>query len=899
MTVSTGTRLGPYEVLAKLGEGGMGEVYKARDTRLNRSVAVKVLPPELASDPERRSRFEREAHAIAALSHPHICTIYDVGRENGTDYLVMELLEGETLADRLGRAKARPLTMSDVLRYATEIADALDKAHRAGIVHRDLKPANIMLTKSGAKLLDFGLAKLRGPAVAISMTAIEQATTTGGPKTASGTILGTVHYMSPEQVEGREADARSDIWALGVVIYEMATGTRPFDGASPASIIGAILKDSPAAISTCQPLAPASLDAAVAGCLEKDPDDRWQSASDVKRLLRSALSSTPEAAVQVTPSARRRISPLVIGSIAALLLMALAGGAAWRYGSMASTSTRADLVRFEIEPPPNVFLSPSPIASAAQVELSPDGRQLVFVAASKHGLSQLWVRPLDDVVARPLGGTEGASYPFWSPDSRFIGFFSNGKLKKVDVVGGSPQVLGDVSSGRGGTWNADGVIIFAGAAQSSMSKVSAVGGAITAATSFNRGEEVVAHYWPQFLSDGHHFLFYQRSAKSEHEGIYIGSLDSPATTKIDVETHARAVRASGYLFFIRDGMLLGQALDEVSGHVHGDPIRLGSNVGYFQSSYGYAAISAAGNVVAYGPTVAPTTTLRWQARTGSTIDSVSTGVYSGPRLSPDGQSLLVSARESGSKDADILVFDVAQRSRTRLTSDPLNDWFPAWSPDGRRVFFGSTREGSTRVFQKVGMAPEERLLDASDSVVAQYPNDVSSDGKTLLYMQSSNAGYDLGSTPLNGVHKFTPFAATRSNEVQGRFSPNGRWVAYASDKSGEFEVYVQSFSTQDNPKRISTAGGMQPEWRGDGQELFYISPSGKLMAVPVTTGGATLEAGPPHALFDVEVPEGIPPYPGGYAVRADGQRFLINSIADSSVRQPLTVILNWTTLLKK
>src|SRR5262245_4563438 len=387
MPLADGTRLGPYQILSAIGAGGMGEVYKARDTRLSRSVAIKVLPPELASDPDRRTRFEREARAIAALSHPHICTIHDIGRENGTDYLVMELLEGETLADRLsGRPQGRPLPMQEVLRYAIEIADALDKAHRAGIIHRDLKPANIMLTKSGAKLLDFGLAKLRGPAVPISMTAIEQATTTGGPKTASGTILGTVHYMSPEQVEGREADARSVLWALGVVIYEMATGTRPFEGDSAASVIGAILKDTPPAISARQPLAPSSLDRAVARCLARDPDDRWQSAADLRATLQWG---TQGAEVIARPANRFGRAMTLSGWIAAVALLA-GGGFGWRY--ISGDPAPAVTTRFEILPPPESLWSPSPSASAAQAVLSPDGRRLVFVAARRRGVPQLWIR---------------------------------------------------------------------------------------------------------------------------------------------------------------------------------------------------------------------------------------------------------------------------------------------------------------------------------------------------------------------------------------------------------------------------------------------------------------------------------------------------------------------------
>jgi eukaryotic-like serine/threonine-protein kinase len=487
MMLTPGTRLGPYEILTPLGTGGMGEVYKARDTRLNRSVAVKVLPPELASDPDRRGRFEREAHAIAVLSHPHICVVHDIGRDNGTDYLVMELLEGETLAERLSRrSKGRPLPMNEVLRYAIEIADALDKAHRAGIVHRDLKPANIMLTKTGAKLLDFGLAKLRGPAVPISITAIEQATTTSGPKAVSGTILGTVHYMSPEQVEGREADARSDIWALGVVLYEMATGARPFEGNSAASIIGAILKDDPQPLSARQPLAPAALQHAVSRCLARDPDDRWQTAADLHATLQWIVSSSAEARPTHHNGAAKASRTALIASVAAALTFAAGLTVGWLY--LMPSPTSPPVVQFDLLPPIDAKLSPAPVASAPQIAISPDGRQLAYVAAKRRGLSQIYLRSIDGGDARVLADTDGAWFPFWSPDSRFLAFFANGKLKKIAASGGGALVLCNAPAGRGGSWNANGEIIFSANPNDGLFRVSADGGQPSPATTLDPAE---------------------------------------------------------------------------------------------------------------------------------------------------------------------------------------------------------------------------------------------------------------------------------------------------------------------------------------------------------------------------------------------------------------------------
>src|SRR5262245_4627384 len=568
MPFGPGTRLGPYEIVSPLGAGGMGEVYRARDTRLNRSVAVKVLPPELASDPDRRSRFEREAHAIAALSHPHICTMHDLGRENGTDYLVMELLEGETLADRLagqsrrsssagdGQAKAeRPLPIQDVLRYATEIADALDKAHRAGIVHRHPKPATVMLTRSGAKLLDFGLAKLRGPAVPISMTAIEQATTTGGPKTASGTILGTLHYMAPEQIEGREADARSDIWSLGVVIYEMVTGVRPFDGDSSASVIGAILKDTPAPLTERQPLVPSALDNAVARCLARDPDERWQSVADLRATLQW-LATVPSGATSIQRPTRARTSTRLLMLVASLLIFAAGLAAGWRY--LGSAPPLAPLVQFDVLPPIDAALSPAPVASAPQIAVSPDGRQIAYVAAKRHGLSQIYLRSIDGHDVRVLADTDGAWFPFWSPDSRFLAFVANGKLKKIAVGGGVAQVLCEAPAGRGGSWNASGEIIFSGSPNIGLSRISAEGGQPSSATTLNPAEHAIGHNWGQFLPDGRHFLYYQRASDPAFQGIYVGELGQAFRSPRVLPLNGLAVYTSGHLAYVRDGVLFVQ-----------------------------------------------------------------------------------------------------------------------------------------------------------------------------------------------------------------------------------------------------------------------------------------------------------------------------------------------------
>ena len=903
MALTTGTRLGPYEIVSALGAGGMGEVYKARDTRLDRTVAIKVLPSEVAGDAQFRERFDREARIISQLTHPHICTLYDVGEHAGTSFLVMEFLEGETLADRIARAESKGpgLPRGEALSIAIQIADALAAAHRAGIVHRDLKPANVVLTKSGAKLLDFGLAKTAVPAVTAGSVSMLP---TASPQTltARGMILGTFQYMAPEQIEGAEADARTDIFAFGCVLHEMLTGHKAFEGKTHASLIAAILEREPPPVTTLQPLAPALVDAIVRRCLAKRADDRWQSAADLASALRwatdaaSGVAATANAAA-ATPTARSRRLVGILALLAAVAVFA-AGTFAWRYAS--SPTPPATSIRFEILPPPDVLLSPAPVASAAQLALSPDGRHLAFVAASNQRVSQIWVRPLNGLQARPLAGTEGASFPFWSPDGRFLGFFAGRKLKKVDIMGGAPEVLCDVTAGRGGTWNPDGTIVFSGAARSPLSQVAdRAGGVVRPATTLNREQNATGHVWPQFLPDGRRYLFYQISP-TEHQGIYVGSLDSAEVTHV-VASKGAFLYASGYLLFVRDGILFAQAFDDRTLQTRGEAVQIADRVGYFSATLGYIGVTVSrAGALAYGPSVATTTRLQWRNRDGADAGSaIRPAVYRSPRLSPDEKRVVVTKWEPEAGQTDIQVIELDLGNEQRQTFDLLNDWFPAWSPDGSAIFFGSSRTNAfTRIFRKTGSGPDE-VFAGGENDFAQYPNDTSSDGKFLSYTQSSPSGYDLGIAPLSGDAKRIPFLDSAANELQARFAPNGRWLAYASDESGKFEVYVRPFPVGSDQRLISVAGGMQPEWRRDGKELFYISADRKLMAVPVTTEGSTFSNGPPRALFDVQMPEQIPPYPTDYAVTMDGQRFLVNTVVDQPTRPALTVIVNWTAELKK
>jgi len=896
----------------------MGEVYKGRDTRLDRTVAIKVLPEALAADPQFRERFDREARTISRLAHPNICTLFDVGEEAGTAFLVMELLEGETLESRCARASAKGsgLPLDEAMRIGMQLADALAAAHRQGIVHRDLKPGNIFLVRSGgasappiAKLLDFGLART-APALTVS-GATSAPTTPAQAMTVPGTILGTFQYMAPEQVEGGHADARTDIFAFGSVLYEMITGKKAFEGKTQTNLVAAILERDPPPLTTVQPLAPPLVDSIVRKCLAKNPDDRWQTASDLGSALRWAAegaNATTSGATSVAGTPRtgaRRIANAAVAAVAILGSVAIGIAMAGRY--MSNVAAPAAAVRFEVQPPANVTLTPAPIGSAAQLALSPDGRRLAFVATPKRATSQLWIRPLDGVQAEPLPGTEGASYPFWSPDSRFIAFFAGGKLKKIDTTGGVPQVLCPAGAGRGGAWHPDGFILFVGQGNRPISRISASGGVVTAATTFDPGQSVLGQAWPQFLPDGRHFLYFQRSTKPEHRGVHLTVLGSSSSSRI-LESDGMAVYASGHLVFVRDGTLFAQAFDDRTLQTNGDPVRIGEHIGYWTAGLGYAAVTVSPTgVLAHGPSVRLTTSLRWHDRSGaSTAPPTAPAQYTTPRLSPDQKSVVVAMTDGATAQPDLWVLGLARGTTSRLTSDPATDWFPAWSADGGRLLFGSNRLGVTTPFQKVvGGGPEEPAAESLFNAVgatspgATSPSDTSGDGRLLLYTQLTQQGYDLGVLTLTGERKASTFLSTPFNEAQARFSPNTRWVAYASDESGTFEVYVRPFPPASGQTQISIAGGTQPEWRRDGKELFYISADGKLTAVPVTTDGATFSAGTPRALFDVEVPEPNPPFPTDYAVTADGQRFLVNTVVDQPTRPALTVILNWTADFKK
>ena len=896
MAFSPGTRLGPYELIAPVGAGGMGEVYRAKDTRLERTVAVKVLPEHLSSSTEGRQRFEREAKTISQLSHPHICALYDVGNQDGVEYLVMEYLEGETLSDRLAKGA---LPFDQVLRYGLEIADALDKAHRQGIVHRDLKPGNIMLTKSGVKILDFGLAKAVAPTAARSGVSLTSLPTQQerAELTAEGTILGTLQYMAPEQLEGGEADGRTDIFAFGAVLYEMASGRKAFSGKSQASLISSIMGTDPAPISTVSPMTPPAFDRVVRTCLAKDPEDRWQTAHDIAVQLKwiQEGASATAAPAPATPTLRRTsvmlpwlVAALAIAGVIALVIR----------DRLRPPQVPPRVIRFSVVPPDRAMFTPPGEHAASQFALSPDGRFLAFVASDFGSPPILMVRPLEKFTSISFPGTEGALHPFWSPDGRSIGFFTQTALKRVELSGGAPQKLCDIAGGRGGTWNTDGVIVFADSAATPLYKVPDTGGEPEPATKFDPSRGDISHRYPFFLSDGRRFLFWLRGTKRDVQGIYLGALDATESRLVVKSDGLGLYAPPGYLVTTRQGMLVAYPFDEKTTQVGERPfpvaewIPVGSPPGYAPVS-----VSPAG-LLAYASTYMRGRELVWFDRGGRRVGAVGdAGDYGSPDLSPDGRRIAVSRREGSKPDADIWIFDSAGGAWSRFTFDPANDRAPLWSSDGSRILFGSAARGLMDLYDKPsGGAGEARPLYLTPE--DKFPSDLSRDGRFIVFhTYGSKTAWDVWVVPTDGRKPF-PFLESRFTEVQGRLSPDGRWLAYASDESGRFEAYVTDFPGKLGRWQVSTEGGQQLAWRADGKELFYVAPDQSLMSVAVRTRDA-FQASPPVALFKANFPPVVPAYWRYYVPTADGQRFLVSALRSDAASTPINVVLNWTATLKK
>ncbi len=874
----------------------MGEVYRARDTRLERIVAVKVLRSDLSSSADLRQRFEREARAISQLSHSNICALYDVGNQDGVEYLVMEYLEGETLADRLARG-AMPLEQT--LRYGIQIADALDKAHRQGIVHRDLKPANVMVTKSGIKLVDFGLARFAsGPAVLSSASVLP---TQAANLTGEGTILGTLQYMAPEQLEGKESDARTDIFAFGAVLHEMATGQKAFSSKSQASLIASILEREAPAVSSLQPLAPPGLDRVVKTCLAKDPEDRFQTAHDVRLELQWASEEGSHANASAPASPRTRARERVAWITAAVLGLGLAGAFALRPREREPGTGERAALKFSILPPDQTAFQPGSLA------LSPDGTRLAFIAAGPDGRNVLWIRLLDSLEARPLPGTERAFSPFWSPDSHFLAFFAEGKLKKIEASGGPPQVICEARLGRGGTWNRDGVIVFAPFPTSNLYRVSAAGGEPSPLTKLDPRRQENSHRWPSFLPDGRHFLYFCRSVQPENRAICLGSLDSEKPARLMggssnvLFARTSAGNSEGFLLFERDGWLVARKFDAGKLAFTGEPFPLASKVrGADPLRAGTFTASDTG-VLAFGVGAASDLRqLAWADREGKPLGMIgAAGLYLGFDLSPDEKRVALDlVNLAGGRE--IWLMELSRGVASRITLSSSAEVFPVWSPDGSRIAFGSSRGmGGADLYQRpsTGSGVVEPLLESEGRKI---PNDWSRDGKFLLYgFSRQNAKGELWAISLLGDRRPFPVVQLPSNVSQGSFSPDGRWVAYVSDESGRQEVYAQNFPVFAEKWRISTEGGFQPRWRRDGKEIFYLAPDGRIMAAGVG-GNSSLDVASPRPLFKTEV-VGIDSVEESrqYAVTSDGQRFLLSSPVQNLTAQPISVVLDWTADLKK
>ena len=897
MALVAGTRLGPYEIVNPLGAGGMGEVYRARDTRLGRDVAIKVLLTNLSSDTSLKQRLEREAKAVSKLSHPHICALYDVGHQGEIDFLVMEYLEGETLEQRLLKG---PLPPEQTLRYAAQVADGLARAHKLGITHRDLKPANVMLTKGGAKLMDFGLAKESG--LAPLAAALTEMTAQQAKLTSEGMIVGTFQYMSPEQLEGKEADARTDIFALGEVIYEMATGKPAFSGKSGASLIAAILTTEPTPITQSQPIAPAALERVVQRCLAKDPDERWQSASDLASELAWIASSSSTALPAPTSHKQKSTVPWIW-----LAAMAVIGAATFLVARVYFAPTApnfANRVRWNIRAPEkNAFRST--VDAVGRVVISPDGQRIAFVASDESGRTRLWVRALDALDAQPLEGTEGASDPFWSPDSRSLAFFANKQLRRMDAAGGPILNLCPAEVGRGGSWSQDGIIVFAPFVNGGIQQVPATGGNPVAVTKIDTASRETTHRWPYFLPDGKHFLYFAASHTDighSTDAVYVASLDGKEN-KLLLHAHGNAAFANGYLLYVRESTLMAQQFDLRHLQLTGEAQSVAENV-ETDSGWWHSVFTVSDNgILAYAASANAKNQLLWFDRSGKQLGSVGEpGDYRTLRLSRDGHQLAVEMTQSGA--SDLWVFDLKQNTKSQLTFGSFNNTMPAWSPDGRLLAFSSNRQnGVIDIFKQPSGSPqsEEVLLQ---SPLEKFVADWSPDGQYLLYAQvdgrtpTGGIKSSLMALPLHGEAKPIQLVKWPLFDNAGRFSPDGHWIAFGSRIAGPQQVFVVPFPGPGNPKQLSPASGMNPIWRKDGKAIFYLTADfGSVMETEVEAKGSDFTIGKTRLLFKIAAESGpYQFYP--FDVSADEQKFIINSRPEQSGKE-ITVIANWRAGLKK
>jgi len=900
MALAAGTKLGPYEIESPLGAGGMGEVYRAKDTRLDRTVAIKILPTQVSEDSEAKQRFDREARAISSLSHPNICQLYDIGSQDGISYIVLECLQGETLADRLEKG---PLPLEQLLRYGIEICEGLGTAHRNGVIHRDLKPGNIMLTKTGVKLMDFGLAKpvsiTSSPA---GLTATSATPAKSHPLTMQGTVVGTLQYMSPEQIEGKEADTRSDIFSLGCVLYEMATGKRPFEGKSTASIMAAVLEREPIAISTVTPALPITLDRVVKACLAKDPDERLQTVQDVKLQLQwlgeerqaSGSQARPEASGTGRLQRRERVVWLVT-MLCALLVVAFAVYhlVGQKLEPVVQTSVgAANKLRFNFAGD-----------AAGPPAISPDGAHIIF-SAKNEGKDQLYVRALSDLSIRPLPGTDNGRFPFWSPDSRSVAFFAEGKLKRLDVSGGMPVAICDASNPRGGSWGSTSIIVFAPSYNSSLLQVPTAGGTPTEVLKLD-SPKYSTYRWPWFLPDGKHFLYFAANHLTPNNpstgGVFFASLDGKEN-RLLFTSASNAIYASGYLLYLSGNALRAQPFDPASGQTKGDSTVLADDAQNDRDVWRGIVTASENGLLLYQP--AMTTTglkLAWFDRSGKQLEQIGEeDEYYQVRLSPDEKKLALAI---GQPNHTIWVYDLVREAKSRFTFDDKCHSSPVWSPDGSRLAY-SVAEGALQeaaVFSKASNGagePKQILGSVPGDKTEQSPSDWSPDGRWIIYTRGTlgagSQGTDLWVFPVDGSGQPFPYVTGPGDQQEAQFSPDGHFVAYESNEAGNPEIYVAAFPLTGAKWQVSNNGGAGPRWSHDGQELFYYAGD-QIMSVRVNKVGLGLEMSQPHPLFRLNL---VGENSSRYSVTRDGKRFVaIVSGQDSS--PPLVLVQKWTMKLKQ
>jgi Tol biopolymer transport system component len=894
--LAPGHDLSHYRLVERIGEGGMGVVWKATDTTLGRAVAIKVLPQVFAGDPERMARFEREARLLASLNHPHIASVYGVGSAEGVRFLAMELIEGDDLSQRIARG---PAPMSEAFELARQVADALEAAHEKGIIHRDLKPANVKLTTDGqVKVLDFGLAKaLEGESATPTSSAMSHSPTITSPMTAANVILGTAAYMSPEQARGKPVDRRADIWAFGCVLYECLTGRRTFAGETVSDTIAKILEREPdwAALPAATPVKVREL---LRRCLEKDSRKRLRDIGDARLELEEVLaagvsaSGIAAAAVgSVSSRASRSGSAMLawgVATVAIAIALATLFPNSWR------RSSHPVVVRASATAPAGMRISTIPSDAA----LSPDGTMLVFAASDSAGRSRLYLRPLESLDARPITGTEfsgieSPGLPFWSPDGKFIGFFADDKLKTIPITGGTPQVLSDASNARGGTWNRQGVVLFAPSSQGPLFRVSQSGGEAVQVTFLDSTRHETAHRFPHFLPDGHRFHFVALPGLEGKISTWVGDLGSTRRTLVVNATSGAVFVPPGQMVFTRDQSLMGQSFDLGRLRLTGEPVRIG-DAPEDLNTLGTNPASASANGALVYPTSPPASSrLTWLGRDGRAQGDlpVPEGDYREIAFSPDNRQIAL-LRRNASAGSDIWIADASRGAMTRLTTDGGQKFSVRWSGDGGQIVYGVLRGNAGNFYQRpTSGSTEERPLFGSNSVFKNL-SQITRDGTYLVFDDLARTTQrDLWVVALKGDHQAIPYLRTPFNETSGAISPDGRWMVYQSDESGRMEIYVQSFPAPGNKIRISTDGGGGAEWRDDGAEILYGSQKGP-MVVSVRTG-PTLQVGEPQRLF--ALPKELVAGEG----TTDFKRFLVALSTGDARRVSLTLLTNWTSLLER